>query len=144
MNRLTLLLVSERAEHLSLLVSALKASNFNLAMARTAEEAVRLMPKLRINAAIVSDAADGRVLRAALKQFNSKVPVFLLTSDTTTATAVSRDGVQSVLYIDLEDELLTHAIAVFLHEFLRPSGSGKLKFTGELHQRLKMLQRHAV
>lgn len=117
-SRLTLVFVCDRADQLSVLISAFEAADFHLAVAATEEDAETLLAQLRADIVVIDDSNPhlASSTAAALQRHRVDVPVLLFSTGSHPPQAFSRGF--TVLQADPRDEVLSRALALFLSNSL--------------------------
>jgi hypothetical protein len=120
-SKLTLLFLCNPSEQHALFVSALTAANFQLVVAHHEEQAKRLLSTRTVNAIVIHHSAIKRIgsLCESLKRVAPTTPILRIGD----GFPGPQPGVDAVYRVDLQDEVLTHAVAIFLQQSLAKNRS---------------------
>jgi len=116
-SRLTLLLICEERERYPVLISALQSAEFDLITADTPEAAMPLLGQDSVDAMLVHPRKSlARPAYVALKRRAPRAPILLF--DVDDQPTEKGQGLYSVVHVNVQDDVLVHAVAVFLRESL--------------------------
>ncbi len=118
-SRLTLLFVCDEADLYSVLISAFVSAEFQLLLARSSSQAKGILMKRPVDAILIRHDAnrDDRQIATQLKRVTPRIPVFLLTDQPQQRQA----DIECIWRADIEDMVVTQAMAMFFRTFLKPS-----------------------
>ena len=117
-SRLTLLLICEGCERYPLLISALQSAEFDLITADTPETAMLALGQSSVDAMLIRPGGSSvnRPAYVALKRRAPRAPILLF--DVGAQITEKGQGLYSVIHVNVQDDVLVRAVAVFLRESL--------------------------
>ncbi len=120
--RLTLLLICEECERYPILISALQSAEFDLITTDKPETAMLLLGQSTVDAMLIHPGKNlARPAFVALKRRAPRAPILLF--DVDDQSTEKGQGLYSVVHVNVQDDVLVHAVAIFLRESLMLSQS---------------------
>ncbi|HUI84467.1 MAG TPA: hypothetical protein VL240_09595 [Candidatus Binatia bacterium] len=114
--RLTLLFLCDRSEHHALFLSALVAAEFEPVLAHRTEQAKRYLSSHAVDAIVIYHPGldDIAPVTGTLKRTAPSTPILRLNH----RGEGPQPGIDATFFADLQDEVLTRAVALFLRQSL--------------------------
>ena len=115
-SRLTLLFLCDRSQPYTLFLSALEAAGFKVIVAHRPEQAKEYLSSRAVDAIIIHHPGldDIAPVTATLKRLAPRAPILRVNH----RGEAPQPGVDATFFVDLQDEVLTHAVALFLMQSL--------------------------